>query len=342
MTDSTDGGNRVSIVIPCHNGQNFVGDAIASALAQTHRDIEVIVIDDASRDRSPTVIGSFARSDARVKPIFLTENVGAAAARNRGIAAAGGRWIALLDADDLYKPDRIERLLGVAAETGAEMVADRQYVQELHAHDLRSGSRPFLCFDFLDAPHPIPITPELYFRESCVFHREPNIGYMKPMFLRGFLLGNDLRFDESYKVGEDVLLQIECICRGVRFHGTPYAGYVYRRRDASLSRSDAAAALRPLAAMCDDVLEKFADALPPEADRLIRKRKRILERFAALSDLSDAAGRRAWRRCAAIMAHRPDMPLLAPILMRKWTARLRRRLAGSGLRDERMSAKATG
>jgi glycosyltransferase involved in cell wall biosynthesis len=333
-----DGGSRVSIIIPCHDGQDFVGDAIASALAQTHRDIEVIVIDDASRDRSPAVIDGFARSDARVKPIFLTENVGAAAARNRGIAAANGQWIALLDADDLYRPGRIEHLLDVAAATGAEIVADRQYVQ-----DIRSNERPFLCFDFLDAPHPLPITPELYFRESSVFHREPNIGYMKPMFRRSFLLGNGLHFNESYEVGEDVLLQIECICRGVRFYGTPHAGYIYRRRGASLSRSDAAAAtLRLLAAMCDDIVERFGDTLSPQIHGLIRKRQRILERFAALSDLSAAAGSRAWRQCIMIAARRPDMLLLAPILTRKWTARLRRRLASPGLREERMSASATG
>jgi glycosyltransferase involved in cell wall biosynthesis len=330
-------GDLVSIIIPCHDGQDFVGDAIASALAQTHHDIEVIIIDDASHDRSPAIIDGFARRDTRVKPIFLTENVGAAAARNRGIAAAHGQWIAPLDADDLYRPGRIEHLLDVAAATGAEMVADRQYV-----HDLRSDTPPFLCFDFLDAPHPIHITPELYFRESSVFHREPNIGYMKPMFLRSLLLDNGLRFNESYKVGEDVLLQIECICRGARFYGTSHAGYVYRRRITSLSRSDAATALRPLAAMCGDIVEKFGDTLSPDIHGLIRKRRRILERFAALSDLSTAARGHAWQQCAAIAARRPDMLLLAPILTRKWTARRRRRLAGPGLRGERMSANATG
>jgi len=328
----------VSIIIPCHNGQDFIADAIASAMAQTHRDIEIVVIDDASTDESGRIIRQLAAHDPRIKAFFLETNVGAAAARNSGISLANGEWVAFLDADDLYEADRIEQLLKVAAATDAEIVMDRQ-----HVRDFSTDIDSFLSFEFLAGSDPIVISPELYFLESSVFHREPNIGYMKPMFRRRYLLENGLGFDEKYKVGEDISLQIECICRGARLVGTPYAGYIYRRRPASLSREDAAAStLRPLAAMCDEILERHGTALSKTASRLIRKRKRILERFIALSEFAAAARAGAFGRCCRIAVRRPDMLLLAPILVRKWSARLSRRLRSGRTQRDELATSAAG
>lgn len=319
----------VSIIIPCHNGQDFIGDAVASARTQTYPDIEIVIVDDASTDGSRHVIEQLAAGDPRIRSIFLEKNVGAAAARNLGIRRAGGEWVAFLDADDLFEPDRIEQLLRLAAATNAEIVVDRQHVRDFFA-----DTDAFVCFEFLESPQPVPISPELYFLESSLFHREPNIGYMKPMFRRRYLTENGLGFNENYKVGEDVFLQIECVCRGARFFGTSYAGYVYRRRPASLSREDApASTLRPLAAMCDEILKRYGTSLSPQAVRLIRKRRRILERFVALSEFTSALRSRAWGKCVLIAATRPDMLLLSPILARKWLARAGRRV--KALRSQR-------
>ena len=95
----------VSVVIPLHNGERFVAQAIESALAQTWPRTEVIVVDDGSTDGSPEI--------ARGYPVRLVrqENLGAGAARNRGFAEAGGDLITFLDQDDLFLPEKLERQL---------------------------------------------------------------------------------------------------------------------------------------------------------------------------------------------------------------------------------------
>lgn len=93
----------VSVVIPTYNAATFVREAIQSALDQTYQDLEIIVIDDGSSDKTESVVGSFGEAVRYVKQ----ENQGAGAARNRGIAMARGRYVAFLDADDLWLPQKL-------------------------------------------------------------------------------------------------------------------------------------------------------------------------------------------------------------------------------------------
>jgi glycosyltransferase involved in cell wall biosynthesis len=95
----------VSCVIPVFNGERFVADAVASILGQTYADVEVIVADDGSTDRTAEVVG---RLGARVR-LVSQANAGHAAARNLGLAHARGELIAFLDADDLWHPAKLER-----------------------------------------------------------------------------------------------------------------------------------------------------------------------------------------------------------------------------------------
>lgn len=93
----------VSILIPCHNAERWVGEAIESALAQTYAPKEVIVIDDGSTDRSRDVITGF---DDRISALFQ-ENAGSNPTRNRLLEKARGDWVQYLDADDYLEPDKI-------------------------------------------------------------------------------------------------------------------------------------------------------------------------------------------------------------------------------------------
>jgi len=100
----------VSVVIPCYNAAHFIRETIESALAQTFPPLEVLVIDDGSTDDSAVIAGSI---DPRVR-VITQPNQGESVARNRGIGEARGEWIALLDADDLWKPTKLECQLAVA------------------------------------------------------------------------------------------------------------------------------------------------------------------------------------------------------------------------------------
>jgi glycosyltransferase involved in cell wall biosynthesis len=101
----------VTVVIPCFNAAPTVAASIASARAQSYRPIEIIAVDDTSRDDTLVVLRREAGSDLHV--IACDVNGGAAAARNRAIAVAQGKFLAFLDADDTWMPDKLERQIAL-------------------------------------------------------------------------------------------------------------------------------------------------------------------------------------------------------------------------------------
>ncbi|SRR6266550_51023 len=108
----------VSVVIPAHNAAPWLGDTLRSVLAQTYRDFEVIVVNDGSTDQTGKVIASFRRNVRCVEQ----SNHGLPAARNTGIRNASGDWIALLDADDLWLPEKLARQMSLVNEHGLKWV----------------------------------------------------------------------------------------------------------------------------------------------------------------------------------------------------------------------------
>src|SRR5687767_613347 len=102
----TDQSPRVSVVVPAWNAERFIEATLATALNQTFRDIEVLVIDDGSKDQTAAVVRRVAVTDCRVR-LIEQENTGLAGARNRGIRESRGEMIAFLDHDDLWHPDKI-------------------------------------------------------------------------------------------------------------------------------------------------------------------------------------------------------------------------------------------
>ena len=99
----------VSIIMPSYNAARFVGAALDSVLAQTYTNWELLVVDDASKDESVKAIEAYAGQDVRIRLIPLSRNVGAAAARNIALEQARGRYIAFLDSDDVWSPNKLER-----------------------------------------------------------------------------------------------------------------------------------------------------------------------------------------------------------------------------------------
>jgi hypothetical protein len=98
----------ISIIIPTYNAERFIGRTLGSALNQTFKDIEVIVVNDGSTDKTQFIVEDFVANDGRVR-LFNTINRGVATARNFGIENARGAYVAFLDADDLWHPTKIER-----------------------------------------------------------------------------------------------------------------------------------------------------------------------------------------------------------------------------------------
>lgn len=100
---------HLSVIIPAYNAEAFIVDTVNSALNQTFQDLEVIVIDDGSKDGTLTALEPFGN---RIR-VHQQANGGVAKARNTGVALAKGEWIAFLDADDLWLPDKLEKQLSI-------------------------------------------------------------------------------------------------------------------------------------------------------------------------------------------------------------------------------------
>ncbi|MBT2131670.1 glycosyltransferase family 2 protein [Aliiroseovarius lamellibrachiae] len=111
----------VSVIIPTYNAEAFLRDTVASVQAQSFTDWELILSDDASQDGTLPLAQELARQDPRIKIVQAAQNGGAAKARNRALQAATGRYMAFLDADDKWRPEKLSRQLAFMAQTGAAL-----------------------------------------------------------------------------------------------------------------------------------------------------------------------------------------------------------------------------
>jgi teichuronic acid biosynthesis glycosyltransferase TuaG len=110
---------RVSVIMPVYNAGAWLRRSVDSVLEQSHADLELIAIDDGSHDDSLAILDAYARSDTRVRVLRQPCNGGVAAARNAGIAAARGDYVAFLDADDWWHVSKLEKQLASMRASGA-------------------------------------------------------------------------------------------------------------------------------------------------------------------------------------------------------------------------------
>ena len=108
----------VSIITPTYNCGRFIAETIRSVQAQTYTDWEMLIVDDCSTDDTESVVAGFIAADSRIHYIQNDRNSGAALTRNRALREARGRWIAFLDSDDLWLPEKLERQIAFMLEHG--------------------------------------------------------------------------------------------------------------------------------------------------------------------------------------------------------------------------------
>lgn len=99
----------VSIITPLFNGEGFIEETIKSVISQSYGNWEMIIVDDCSMDNGPKIVENYVNGEKRIKLIRLAENGGGAVARNRSIKEAKGKYIAFLDSDDIWYPEKLEK-----------------------------------------------------------------------------------------------------------------------------------------------------------------------------------------------------------------------------------------
>ena len=108
----------VSIITPAYNSEKFIAETILSVLAQSYQDWEMIIVDDGSTDRTSEIVSSFQEKDSRIKYFYNATNKGSAFSRNLALQNAKGKWIAFLDSDDLWHPEKLEKQIEFMTKNG--------------------------------------------------------------------------------------------------------------------------------------------------------------------------------------------------------------------------------
>lgn len=209
----------ISVIITAYNIEEYIADAIKSVLGQTYKDLQVVVVNDASRDNTAYVARNAANGDERVYIVSNSENAGAGMSRAIGLSHCKGKYVTFLDGDDMYTPTYIENLVKEAERTGADITSGG--ITKLYA-DGRTESKTY-GRKTLDGD------------AKVLDYWGANIVYMNNRLIRRSM------FDEipycTRRYIEDTPTIIPLLWRANKVAFIDDDGYVYRMRESSLTHT---------------------------------------------------------------------------------------------------------
>ncbi len=203
----------VSIIMPAYNAERFISKAIESVLEQTYQNWELLIIDDASTDATPAIIGEYAARSERIKVHRQKRNQGVAVARNVGLELAGGELIAFLDADDIWQQEKLTIQNKIFDQNKKNICATAYNI--IDAND-----------DFVKERR----IPEVSDFEGLL--RDNTVIFSSSMFRHRIL--ENVRFDPNY-YHEDFVFLLELLRRGERVYGLNEVLVQYRVQKAGRS-----------------------------------------------------------------------------------------------------------
>lgn len=201
---------KVSIIVPVYNAENYLKPCLRSILRQSYREIEVILVNDGSTDDSLAICEKFAARDDRVCVIDIP-NGGVSNARNTGIAVASGKYVQFVDSDDRIHPHMVRTMVGELERTQADIVfcgLERVFVKHGRVTQRRSNVTNHLpngCV--LERKAFLNRLPELF---RCVGDME---GPCNKMYRRSMIAENGVSFPVDTSFGEDHLFNVQCYAR---------------------------------------------------------------------------------------------------------------------------------
>lgn len=216
---------KVSVLIPIYNSASFIKETIKSVLNQSHRNIELLLIDDGSIDSSPFICKEFQDKDSRVQ-VISKQNSGVSDTRNVGLSLATGKYIMFLDSDDYwYDETFLERFVAVAEENSLDILRGEYkavdidgndlFVKEIDASKRKCQNVILESAAFLDN-----ILQREFFLPLCLIRRE---------------VINDIRFNINRVFLEDIEFFIQLLLKPLRCFYTPVYFYAYRKHSMSAS-----------------------------------------------------------------------------------------------------------
>lgn len=210
---------KVSIIVPVFNSEEYLEKCVESLLEQTLDEIEIILVDDCSEDRSRKMIADYAEQyPDRIRPVYLEENIRQGGARNRGMAIATGEYIAFVDSDDFIEPEMCEVMYGAA--NGADMVGADYYID-------RGNQQQLVKLDYGDRI--MSLEDKERFVSSCGL-------FGSRIYRRAFLEENILTFPERVFY-EDAYFNFLTALYAERLVKVDYAFYHYYQSPNSTVRN---------------------------------------------------------------------------------------------------------
>lgn len=200
----------ISVILPAYNVEPYLPGCLDSLLAQENGNLEIIVVDDGSRDRTAEIAREYAERDPRIR-WYTRENGGIGAARNTGIEHATGEWLAFIDADDQVTPDYFSL---TAEELACEVIQKPVYEVDLSGRILRRRTKPWKRNILQDREELLT-----YFISACLPSASNKI-------VRRDVLGTH-RFDTDVRVGEDLLFTTWLMQRVRRYAISGTGAYRY-------------------------------------------------------------------------------------------------------------------
>lgn len=298
------GGPAASLIMACYNNISYLQAAVESALSQSIDDVEIIIVDDGSSDGSAELAQALAYGDRRVQAHRMPRNGGPAAARNRGLELARGRYVAILDSDDLLHPDRLRRLISVAETAGADIVAD-----DLVIFDDDNRSLPEFFFRGRRAEQEEWVSLTDYLRESVLYGSTPNLGFLKPLIRRSLIVDHGIAYDEQLRIAEDDALIIRLLRVGARYRTIPEAGYFYRKHGHSISHRLSLPNVEAMVRAGDQLAAELATA-PADVRAALARRNRAIRNARDFTLMIEALKGKRLADTASLMIRRPGaLPL---------------------------------
>ncbi len=211
---------KISVIMPVYNCERYLEEALRSVLSQSVSDLEVIAVDDGSTDSSRDILRKCAEKDTRIHPVFNEKNLGASAVRNLALDAASGEYVAFCDSDDIVPPGAYEALLKAA-----------------DGKDIAVGTFDNIYYDgseYVRSEH-CPLSREAH--ESDFLAILTYCCLPTKLIRLSFLREHDLHYDESMKVGEDVVLLAQIAAQRPTCALTDTTVYHYCHHRHSVQRS---------------------------------------------------------------------------------------------------------
>ena len=258
---------KVSVIVPVYNSEKYLERCLKSLKEQTLRDIEIILVDDGSPDRSPEMCDFAAMNDERIKVIHKS-NKGLGMARNSGIEAAHGKYIAFVDSDDYVKNDMLETLFGAAENYGAQFVMsgisfvggnmfgkDNEYEETVYfdrntvfegEHDVKKlmlGIFGALPDEPRDSRYGMSVCTNLYLKETVT---ESGVRFLS----------------EREVLSEDVLFTLDFLPHIKRAVGVRGVFYRYCRNGGSVSKSYSGEKFLKSLVLLDEIEKRISKAVP--------------------------------------------------------------------------------